>query len=867
MEYVRGLLDYLPDYAWGIAAVITAVIAAFFLWRGRLRASFRKYLNDILAKPHKAETFQQRGFSVQDVLRVSGLIDHMADKNPQAELPRLTGADDIWIDQLSRNSKLKWVKLVLKHTGDLGLFSIFLASLKSGSCAAYFQDWLQNNGDLLALRRVALAGKGELFNGRKALDLLSERIEQVREMAGDPEWASRYMALKVLLHDPDERSKRAQWEAFHDPHSLIRRTIVEEFRPDGEKEEQRLYEELLLLLTDDFVFEVRQAAKKRISQTFQDRYTLDTKGLSTVQILHILEQLDARSDADRNFALSHLAGSHSELQLPAARFLERTGTLVKLFKSVDLSDRTALQRSRKLLNNAARVNVIDFLSALRDKPNPATLLIASDILQDKGAAELIFHLVGQAARLNPDESPDYSEIFNASFACACARGNDAVADYVAAYIIDHHTEAKKIGGILEMLTGSQPISYVPVLMDLLKDPSFQQRTVLHEALVKFNPSFYQDELIDIISADRDVYPHAVRISAFQVLGMLGLPCCLQTILEHLPILPPQNAREFAVCLAKYNKKDFVDRVLEILKGDDGKVRAAVIASIPATEEKNFVKPTRDALNDADPQVRSSAVWALLEYGDARSVKEVREKLRDPVESVRRQAARALAEYGNESTLAYFKELCTDEYEVESVKLAAVEGLRLSNNPASVNILVEYLKNDLSPVLSRTILKALSEKTGLQELSALIEQFKDSSTKVRSRIMSVFEMMGMESEEMLVELLRKDIASLRPYITKVLEETGFIEHTVRKLSHRDAEVRVRAAELLSLIGTAAAFRGIVLASRDPDEGVRVMVTRALERLGTKEGNKILEKLKQDPDRKIRKYTLWALERIQAKVEKT
>jgi len=167
------------------------------------------------------------------------------------------------------------------------------------------------------------------------------------------------------------------------------------------------------------------------------------------------------------------------------------------------------------------------------------------------------------------------------------------------------------------------------------------------------------------------------------------------------------------------------------------------------------------------------------------------------------------------------------------------------------------------VMRREIIEALSCKREKKELAELIEQLKDGDSDIRSGIMQAFERMGLEAEAMLVELLREDIVSLRPHITSVLEETGFIDYTVRKLSHREPQVRRNAAELLSLIGTAAAFRGIVLAARDPDEQVRVMVTRALERLNSKEGREILEKLQQDPDRKIRKFTLWALERMDAK----
>ena len=124
-------------------------------------------------------------------------------------------------------------------------------------------------------------------------------------------------------------------------------------------------------------------------------------------------------------------------------------------------------------------------------------------------------------------------------------------------------------------------------------------------------------------------------------------------------------------------------------------------------------------------------------------------------------------------------------------------------------------------------------------------------------------MGIKGEEVMIELLKEDIPSLRSFITEILESTGFVESAIRKLAHRSISVRREAAQVLSLIGTKSAFRGIVLAARDPDEEVRVQVVKALEKLNTKEGKKLLEDLQADPDKRIRKYTLWALERVKSK----
>jgi HEAT repeat protein len=237
-------------------------------------------------------------------------------------------------------------------------------------------------------------------------------------------------------------------------------------------------------------------------------------------------------------------------------------------------------------------------------------------------------------------------------------------------------------------------------------------------------------------------------------------------------------------------------------------------------------------------------------------------LRDPVERVRVEAARALGSRGKSSIIDEFSDILSDENEVESVKSAAIEGLAKSEEKKSVDVLVEQLKKRNGELYEEKV-DALSKKSDKNLVKTLIGHFKDAGPELRDTITESFRRMGEAAEAPLLELLKEDIASLTPHITYVLEQTGYVEHTVRMLNHRDAELRRDAAEVLSRIGTTAAFRGLVLASRDPDDDVRVMVTKALERLNTESGNEILEELKNDPDKRIRKFTLWAMERITSK----
>jgi len=314
-------------------------------------------------------------------------------------------------------------------------------------------------------------------------------------------------------------------------------------------------------------------------------------------------------------------------------------------------------------------------------------------------------------------------------------------------------------------------------------------------------------------------------------------------------------------LQQYQPKDLDRKVSALLESVDGSIRAAVIAALPATGKKTFLPQIKQALLDADPDVRIAATWALVDYEETRALGQAAEMLRDPVGRVRASVARALGTAGSAASLDALKNSVTDENEVTVVKRAAIEGLGTSTENAAVDILIWVLENDDEH--RSDALTALSGKTDSRSIARLVEQFKDAAPELRDRITAAFKMMGEESEQAIRGVLDQDILSLKPYLAEILEATGYVESRIRMLNHRDPKVRRSAALLLSKVGSKAAFRGIVMAARDPDSEVRVQVTKALERLATDEGSQILRALEEDPDRRIRKYTHWAIERIKAK----
>ncbi len=859
MERIVAYIESLSQQTVIGAVIILILVLGALIWHIAARHRFLRLLEEATTNEQSARTIAEH-YSAFTLRFWSGLIVKQAGKHGSGFL-HSSGIAELWIARFSRHPSRRLLRWLLTFVPDKALFTVFLVALRNSRITEDLLTWIEKQDDMYVYRRLALSGRGEEFDGARARDLFAHSIDRIREMTGDPEWPARYMAVKILLYDVDERSKRAVREMFHDPHPLIRRILIEEFLPKSEEENEEFYNRLLAYLTDDSAFEVRASAKERLRTSFSERYEIDFSALSAEQALHVLEQLEEEVAEDINLALSYLDGEDLELRFAAAQFLQHSGHLTELLLEVDFEDREHFDRNENLLMKAAEVNILGFLQNIRNSDNPASLLIALDILCSKGDESLITVLAEKVFQRRVD-LPYERQLLERMLQCIRGRGTVDAVTLLVTELKKRRYQGQEATMLLQYLPPAYARHTIPALVKLLKDPDFGKREALHEAFLQFDPSLYLDEIFSILKAGRDEYHHSVRISALLLLGKLKLTYCMQFILEQMPVLPFSEARNFSLHLHDYAGKLFTERVMSMLEKDDGKVRAALISSVPSTGIKEFLKPIRQAVGDADPEVRRASVWALLEYGDQKSVSTALDLLRDPVQRVRVEAGQALASRGSASVLDNFEEILGDDNEVEPVKSAVIEGLAFSEEPKSVDILVDQLR-DRPDDLPEAVKDALEKKHAHKSMKRLVERLKDADPELRDGLIEAFRRMGEEAETPLLELLHEDIASLAPHISYILEQTGYVEHAIRQLNHRDPTVRRTAADNLSRIGTTAAFRGIVLASRDPDDEVRVMVTRALERLNNESGNEILEELKNDPDKRIRKYTLWALERSASK----
>lgn len=831
----------------GVFIILAASLGIIFSVR---KKRTRQLIAD-LAEAAESGLFPEKFYSPSFLLNHSGVIEDFARKN-KSDIVLLTKLGNLWLEKYQQKPNKKLMKKILEFIPEKGMFTCFLGVLGKPSLAEYFFESIGIEPG--ALRKLPLSGSGEAFDSLEAKKLLAGRLDEVREMAGDPEWPVRYFSIKILLTENDERSRRGVKEAFTDSHPLIRRTVIEE---ESHMDSEEIYPILLDRMINDPGEEVRTAAYKRIMKDFADMYKLDYNGLDDVQVLHALKFLSAERESDIDTAYRFLKSDNLELRFPAAWFLQEHGLLSKILISVDFKDTEIMNRNIDLLIKASEVKADSFLS--ENITGCAPVFAAMSILRSAGDRKYIAPLAKRNFQSGIAETD--RKVWEMIVDCISLRGDENAVSVLMEEFKTRRYDETLAAFILDKIPDNMEHVVFKPLLDALLDPDFKTRDALINAVVRLPSEIVLPDLFNILSGGRDQYSHAVRITALKILAGYKLTYCLQLLIEQLPTLPVEEARTFSSLLSFYSGKLFNSRILKILSQEDAKIRAAVIASLPETGVKEFLKPIKEALSDADPDVRIASVWALSDYGEGKALNQAIQMLRDPVERVRIAAAGAISAYATVEKLELYMEIVRDPHEVLEVKKAVITGLTKSGHTRAVDFLIQIIDEDEE--LVDTAINALAGKTTKKDLKAIIENIKDASPSLREKIMLALKKMGPSGEETIAALLEEDIASLKDQISGILEESGYVEHMVRLLSHRDPEVRKNAAKFLSRLGTEAAFRGIVLAARDPEEDVRVQVTRALEKLNSKSGKELLEKLQNDPDKRVRKFTLWALERMRSK----
>ena len=905
-EYLQSLTNINIPYWVFIVLVVAIILVAFlFYWYMRTRIFKRRLLKIIKTRnaPQAEEALKifAQHYPPEKLVRYSRRMERYS-RQWGPRVVRETGLAKKWEEKLT-NSQLVHasdLRRVLLYCPSTSVFKAFITATQYPRLRSQFSKWMQKEGEEKIIRLLAESCRGENFDPSFAKSFLKDHAIFLRELTGEAEWYTRYFAYKILLLDSsvpsaneeasaseeDVLSQRSLNDGLMDPHSLIRMILTENYKASREKTWEVLWDKLI----HDPVYEVRKAARKRIAKEFTNLYNLKDKFLNITECSRVLELLDTDSQEDRAFAMKTLESPNRELCFPAAVFLEKCGILSSILAKNTLDDQSGIEHCVNLLRKATEVNVCGFLNGY-PSGDGGPLLVAANLLSGPdGNSENILYLEEKVFTFfnNKKIDPANKKIYTRTLDAIAESGNIRTLELFAEELSRRENDPVFLDLLLPRIPGRASSLILPILFRFVENTSFSAREELISILKTFSPDLILPRLFTILNANRTDYPHIVRITALKILGRLNLPFCLQRILESLPTLRAEETEEFASLVTEYPKHILEEKARELLALPDARIRASIISILPVTKNESFIREIRSALKDVDPDVRVAAIKALLGFGEIRLLNQETSMLRDPVERVRLATAKVIAEHGNSGAMSILKSILDDPSETDVVKIGVITGLGEALNAEGISILIDVLDSagTFVPVgtsvpvdtkvsvtakasgdseenidlLGKFAEKALIMRTTKRDIIQLIESFKDASPQLREKLIPVFKAQGKAAEPWIVEILKEEIASLKPYLTTILEGTGYVDEVKRRLSHRDVETRREAAMLLSLMDTLPAFRGLVLAAKDPDQEVRVCVVKALEKLKNQESYEMLEKLKDDPDNRIRRYTHWALERL-------
>jgi len=771
------------------------------------------------------------------------------------------GYHERWMEAVRTRHSRSAAAKILRFAPDSGLFDCFIAALSSKAIAKDLLGWMKRQGDGFTLRRIALSGPGRDFDGAAAMRLFGDRLDEVREMLGDPEWASRAMAVRILSHDASERSKKGLADSLADPHPLVR-ILALQAPLMGDR--LAFYAEAYSLFIKDSSHEVRRAAKIRIMAEFPDLYAPDIGKLCPEETIHVIELLDATSGKDEEIAFRFLESGDPEQQLAAAEHLDTRGSLRPLLETAMSGDNKEFERRVALLVTATSFQVCGFLSAV-DTIDSDGAFEATALVLAKGGDRTLVSALARRWFARMGEPPFHQErirVYRSVLQAIRDRGDDEAYKALAQELVARCGEPELAAALLDACAGIQHDRIFNALTGLFFDPGFAMRDELRAAIVGQAPELAVPFALSLFRADRADTPRILRRDALILAGALKLSWALQRIMESLPTLDTDEIASLAPIVIGADPHAFKSKARFMLDGVDAPSRAAILAALPSTGDRTFMGDVKKSLGDADPEVRSAAIRALAAFQEDKALAAGgMDLLRDPVERVRVAAVAALAEAGGPVVIKKLASVLEDANEMDEVKASLIRGLGRASNQASLELLVDELGT--RDQWLEQLGAALSSRSSAKDLTLILERFKDATGELKTRMAQSVRAMGRRGEEALVELLREDIASLKPFIVEALESLGYVEARIRELKHRDPVKRRDAAAALSRVGSRAAYRGIVLAARDPDTEVRVAVTRALERLAGPEGQEMLADLEHDPDARVRKYVLWAMERVKAK----
>lgn len=838
-----------------ILTPIIVVLIIFGIWLLVYRRYLEKQLLLCIEDNLYIKKFKQK-HSLKKLVLFSRTVEKVAARSDNSLVEKI-GLDEIWIKRLDDHPTRRREKRVLRFCIKNGLYSAFLAVLKRPKISDLFLNYCQEQKSEVVLNGIAKKSYLDKFDGKAAANLLLPYIQKIAEMSQVSSPEERWFAFRILSHIDDKAQfGDLKWNGFSDHDFEIRKMIIENIQyNDREKYYNHIYKRLL----NDTNQEIRKKAKAIIVNQFIDLYKPDFSKMNLWQQKHFAQELSKEMECDKKIAFNLVLEEDIELRQQAVDFLNKTGSLKKLFLSVDDNDTTKLQYAYKMLKSSLEVHSEEFLSSLAFSTNQGTLLCGALLLKELGFKGRIKDLAVAVFNLRKrgEIDPLHSELYQKTLECINLRGEDSAFIELKKELIDNKGNEELMATLLDMIPQRADVIFKDYFIAAINDENFSPRENLLNSILRVSKEVVTSEFVRILKSSNHT-PWSVRLNAIEYFKKANIELCFQYVLENLDLYPKNEIKTVFEKLYSYSPKLFSSTVKEILSIEDSRTSISILENLYVLNESQFMQLVKNGLENSDAKIRSAAIKGLFYFGSDDFFTEVTPLLSDTDKEVRLIAAKLLAQKASGSQIKEIKNMIMDEHELSIVKKALITGLGESSAKESVELLVEVAANfsgyfDL-------VLEALENKEMRKIAKQLVHLYPFTTESGQRLIYTYFKNEGMLNETYLLELLKEAKAEESNSIKEILYKSTYIERIIARLRNKSAEVRLATLNKLIEIDTIDAYKGVLLSVRDTSKNIKTIALDAIAKLKT-DKPKFIEALKKDSSRIVQNNILWALKKIE------
>jgi HEAT repeat protein len=311
---------------------------------------------------------------------------------------------------------------------------------------------------------------------------------------------------------------------------------------------------------------------------------------------------------------------------------------------------------------------------------------------------------------------------------------------------------------------------------------------------------------------------------------------------------PVTRRHTVEKLAQVGDNEAAGALVLMLNDPDDSIRALVSDALAALGA-DAVGPLTRYLETWQGPVDAVVPRLLGKLRAGRGLGFLAAHLAEPEPATRAAIATALGRIGTDRSLPPLLELLRDM--ADEVRIAAARAIGEVQSPAAADALLDEMADE-NPAVRATVADALGRINSQKSIDILSRACaEDPDSNVRQAAMTALRRINAGAVTPLIRALSGDDLSERIRAFGQLLDQGkaSVLPLTGLLASEEPTLRTAAAEVLGVLGDAAALDSLIGALADTDYRVRLSVTHALGRIKHARSAQALARLLEDQDNKV------------------